>query len=353
MKPRKVLWIGLLLALVLLGSPLFAEAMQGIEKMLIAPVPQADYRVDISLNKPAGSVYAPGENVGINVTPNRDSFIMIWNMSPTGKVHMIFPNQYDQDNFVAGGTTLSLPRSGYKYQCEGPGTEWVQVIASTRQFSEFSSWKVRFQSEVFPSVEPNAVMGLKDTVEKMMVAPQAPTLATALLSYYVGPPPSTGRVTLTSSPAGASILLDGVWLPSTTPVEQQVLNAGVHYVKLFKEGYAPVEFSFVLQAGEHKFFNKPLQALLQPARLIIEPSPADASVFLEGTLISQGRAVVDALKPGSYTVEVRKEGYHPKIQVVQLLSGETRTLNVVLERMVGTVIVNVDPLASRVKIGEQ
>ncbi|HRW94036.1 MAG TPA: PEGA domain-containing protein, partial [Thermotogota bacterium] len=137
------------------------------------------------------------------------------------------------------------------------------------------------------------------------------------------------------------------------PVDRMSVASGSHIVKIFRENYAPLEFSFELLPGEHKYFSQSLQPMLQPARLAIDPQPAEASVWVDGSLLGQGRKVLDGLKPGEYTVKVSLEGYRTSEQKVRLASGETRSLPVILDRLTGVVSIQVTPRNARVKIADR
>lgn len=339
----------------LLSLSVFANVP--LEKMLVVPVPQSDYTVTVAVNKGEGSVYSPGEKVQMTITPNRDSYIVVWDMTPNGNVHIIFPNQYDQNNFVKAGQTLRLPGTGYAFEIEpGAGVEWVQVFASTEQFAQFNSWAGQFQSDIFPTLPLAAVMSLKsDIVTKMAVKPEpakpAAGFASAFTHFYVGMAPRTGWATFVTSPAGAAVMVDGRILSGKTPLERITLNEGVHYVRFVKEGYLPLELSFVVNANEHRYHTSALTPSILPATLIVNPNPAQATILVNDTVVGMGRATLDGLRAVVYTVEARLEGYETYREEVLLNSGETKQKDITLKRLMGKLTLSVDPLNAKVTVG--
>ncbi|HPE69466.1 MAG TPA: PEGA domain-containing protein [Thermotogota bacterium] len=353
MKNKSVSLLVFMLCLSWIAFPLLGQGEELVTKLLVSPVVQSEYHVGLSLNLPAGSSYLPGEKVSMQISPNRDSYILVWDLSPSGEIHLIFPNQYDQGNFIAAGQTLSLPREGYEFVVEEPyGVEWIQVVASERQFPEYDSWKRQFSASVFPELDPGAVMAMKNALDTRISISPTPDVATAFSHFYVGPAPSVGQVSLSSSPADASIFLDGVLLSETTPLERMDLPSGIHFVQAIKQGFKTHDFSFVLLPGEHRFFSFNLEPLLSPASIIIDPQPARASVFFEGVALGQGKKVLEGLVPGEYSVEVRLNGFQTFSGKVSVSSGETRTLEVNLDPQVASLTIQVFPSNALVKMGK-
>ncbi len=72
------------------------------------------------------------------------------------------------------------------------------------------------------------------------------------------------------------------------------------------------------------------------AGLFVSSEPGDAQVFVNGVAIGHtGQLDVAMLKPGRYQVEVRKEGFLPEVRMVELRTGDTSFLPVVLTPISG------------------
>ena len=83
----------------------------------------------------ADNTYAIGEAVRLFVRANKDAYLTVINVGPTGNTTMLFPNAFQTDARVRGGQTVEIPAagSGAQFRVSGPvGRELIKVIASTR-----------------------------------------------------------------------------------------------------------------------------------------------------------------------------------------------------------------------------
>ncbi len=77
--------------------------------------------------------YRIGETVTVFVRPNRDAYITLLDVGTSGKVHIIFPNRYQRNNFVPAHAVLRVPPEGARFRIRvgGPvGRELIKVIAT-------------------------------------------------------------------------------------------------------------------------------------------------------------------------------------------------------------------------------
>ncbi len=78
--------------------------------------------------------YRVGENLYLNVRASQDAYITVLDVGTSGKVHIIFPNDYQQDNRVRAGQTVRIPgkQASFDLRVGGPaGHELIKVIATT------------------------------------------------------------------------------------------------------------------------------------------------------------------------------------------------------------------------------
>ncbi len=86
-----------------------------------------------------GATYRDGENLTIRFFANRSCFIKVYHIDVNKKTSLIFPNEYYTDNRINPGKIYSIPDTHYPFRFElgSPyGTEFIKVVASTRQFAE-------------------------------------------------------------------------------------------------------------------------------------------------------------------------------------------------------------------------
>ena len=77
--------------------------------------------------------YRHGENLVLTVETTEDAYIWVFDTGTSGKVHQIFPNQYETSNYLAANAPLEIPRADSKYQLavsHPKGAELITVIAS-------------------------------------------------------------------------------------------------------------------------------------------------------------------------------------------------------------------------------
>ncbi len=93
----------------------------------------------------------------------------------------------------------------------------------------------------------------------------------------------------------------------------------------------------VALAAEVARFAKPIEGLQEgSASLFISSQPNEAEVFINNNKIgATGTLDVVSLQPGSYQLEVRKEGFLPETRHVDLKDGVTEFVNVVLTPVAG------------------
>ena len=92
------------------------------------------------------STYVPGERVRIFVQTSTDAYVHVLNVTADGATTILFPNQYQPDNFVRGGrpTEVAAPGSGGQVMVsEALGTELLKAMASTRRVSLFQANQLR------------------------------------------------------------------------------------------------------------------------------------------------------------------------------------------------------------------
>ena len=77
--------------------------------------------------------YRHGDSLTLSVDVNEDVYVWVFDTGTSGKVHQIFPNRHDADNFVRAGKPIAIPRKGAEYQLlvsHPKGAELLTVIAS-------------------------------------------------------------------------------------------------------------------------------------------------------------------------------------------------------------------------------
>lgn len=164
----------------------------------------------------------------------------------------------------------------------------------------------------------------------------------ATLTATLTPIPTTGGLSITSTPSGATILVDGI-KTGVTPMGVELLP-GSHVVKLQKAGYVEYTGTFVVVAGKMSPVTVQLVALQQTTTtptvhqttatgggtLTIQSIPTNATIRLDG--VSQGTTPksISNLKAGPHTVILSYAGYNDWTGTVTILEGATMPITITL-----------------------
>lgn len=94
--------------------------------------PQSGLKITAWVDHP-DKTYVFGEQVALNVKADQDVYVTVLDVGTSGKVHIIFPNRFQQDNRVAAGQVVQIPdpQANFAFQVQGPaGAELIKVIAT-------------------------------------------------------------------------------------------------------------------------------------------------------------------------------------------------------------------------------
>ena len=135
--------------------------------VLVPPAPASagnGLAVDAEVDR-SSRVYTHGDHVVLSVTTTEDSYIWVFDTGTSGKVHQLFPNRYDQDNFLNAGSTLSIPPADAEYVLSAShpqGAELITVVA-TKENTPLTPDLVDWDSDIGPFL---ALRGTADSVAK-------------------------------------------------------------------------------------------------------------------------------------------------------------------------------------------
>lgn len=143
--------------------------------------------------------YASGEDVHVFVATNKDAYVTVLNVDPAGQTTVLFPNEHQPDNFVAGGRALRVPdpNASFRIVVSGTvGTELLKVIASTEPRPLFEAQQLA-EAGPFQVVQARPAR-LARSLTVVMDRPPTPTGET---TPTTGSSSGTGTTTTPSSSA--------------------------------------------------------------------------------------------------------------------------------------------------------
>lgn len=147
---------------------------------------------------------------------------------------------------------------------------------------------------------------------------------------------TTGSLSVTSTPGGATVTIDGVYAGTTsaaTPVTKTGLSAGSHTVVLSLDGYSDATKTVTIAAEQ----TLPLAVTLTKSTpttgaLNIITDPEGASVSLDGGSKGTTPLTISEIYPGTYTLKITKSGYTDLQQSVTISAGKETKMTVSLTK---------------------
>ena len=149
------------------------------------------------------------------------------------------------------------------------------------------------------------------------------------------PPPAKGYLSVTSTPSGASVDVNGTCI-GRTPVTRYELATGSKLVTLRLSGYKPEEEGVTILENETADLFVSLSAIApsEEGFLTVTSLPSGASVSLGGVSIGSTPITAYGLPAGAKVVSISLSGYETATQSVTVVAGETSTIAVTLEEAV-------------------
>jgi formylglycine-generating enzyme required for sulfatase activity len=141
--------------------------------------------------------------------------------------------------------------------------------------------------------------------------------------------PADGLVTLRSSPANASVTVDGVY-QGQTPLEVTMAPGGNHQVVFFLNGYQEATRRLTTSAAEESVVEVALDPILSSVK--ITATPADAELYINGERRGNASQTLELLA-ASQTIEVRKDGYAPYTTTFISRPGMEQELTITLKTL--------------------
>ncbi|MBN2252199.1 MAG: DUF4384 domain-containing protein [Kosmotogaceae bacterium] len=343
----------LLLAIVILSVSVFATSVSyDPQGLMFMSRPGASINVNVSLNKGMGSTYYGGESLGLSFSVDRSAYVAVLDIDPSGQIQVLFPNVYDQDNYVQGGKTYTLPTdkatTKYNLQIQSQrGRETIVVVASSSPLNFLGNVFSLFDRYPFPYLSQN-INNLSVVIDPIF----STSWGMGYTYFYNSYVPFTVRTTIRADRNDANVYVDGIFMgksPVTTTLE-----TGTHTVYLYTDRnlvYGPSTIN--VQPGSSDF-----QFSLLPNYIygyLEVTSIPDGQVYVDGQYAGD-TPYRDFEKVGSHTVTVSKWGYHDAKQNVYInrdmatsvdlrltekTEEEKKTDNIILFSIIGVLIAGI------------
>ncbi|QSZ67018.1 PEGA domain-containing protein [Methanofollis aquaemaris] len=163
------------------------------------------------------------------------------------------------------------------------------------------------------------------------------------------PPPTTGTLSVSSSPSGAKVYVDGSYY-GRTPQQVHGLAAGTHNLEVRLDGYDTWSSSQRVRAGETTSVRADLNPHVSYGSLYITSSPSGAKVYLDGKYEGKTPRTITGVNEGRHYVELEEAGYQEWTGPVTVVAGQqtyvSATLNSNPKPVSGTIDVFSNPVGA-------
>ncbi|MBI4777950.1 PEGA domain-containing protein, partial [Candidatus Desantisbacteria bacterium] len=159
-----------------------------------------------------------------------------------------------------------------------------------------------------------------------------------------------GSISVSSSPDGADIYLDGTSTGTITPAALTGITPGMHTIKLTKRGYYDW-FGTVIVAAETTADVSAAMDIIIPGSISVTSTPAGADIYLDGT--STGTitpAALTGITPGTHTIKLTKREYYDWFGRPIVSAEKTASVFAVLPRIPGSILINSNPAGANIYI---
>jgi len=134
--------------------------------------------------------------------------------------------------------------------------------------------------------------------------------------------PASGRLRLSSSPAGAAVQIDGAANPRwVTPFTTAGLKPGSHTLTFSRDGFQSATKQVEVAAGKNFGVNADLTP--QPAYFAVNSDPEGAVILVDNNDTDHKTPARLAADPGPHRIILRKEGFRPERMMVEVSPGQT------------------------------
>ncbi|MDH7510234.1 MAG: PEGA domain-containing protein [Methanolinea sp.] len=136
-----------------------------------------------------------------------------------------------------------------------------------------------------------------------------------------------GSITVTSSPSGATAVLDGAQ-SQVTPCTFHNVLPGLHTVQVSKSGYQVWSTTTSVSSGQNtQVFASLSQITPSTGSIYVTSLPSGASVYVDGTYYGPSPQLASGLPPGYHQVRISLSGFQDWIGNVMVNSGETTRIS--------------------------
>ncbi len=140
----------------------------------------------------------------------------------------------------------------------------------------------------------------------------------------------TGTIYVSSSPSGASAVLDNGYDQIVTPGTFNTVSTGYHTVQVTMAGYQPYSTNIPVSAGATSNVYATLTPNQQVGSISVSSVPKSASVYIDNIFEGMTNVIVGNLAAGTHTVTLKLAGYQTWTNTVTVNNQQTTYISATL-----------------------
>lgn len=330
-----------LLAIIVILFTLTINPVNGqedMEKSIRIINPRPDFVLSLRLDKGVGATYAPGERIRISFRSTRDAYVSIFGYDSYGTIRLLFPNQYQKNQFVEANKDYYI--DGEIDSASRPGWEYVQGFATTEPVIISRELERIIERQLFPKLEEGiARFTLRIRGILNNLSPQRWVSSEVVPYQVVESRARTGRLRLNSSPSGAEVYLND--RPAgQTPLAMDSIRVGEYVARVELPGYQTWTRTIQINPNQTTSVQSNLVSMQRYGSIAIRSNEGNARIYLDGQykgLTEKNRNVLlEQVSEGFHDVQVILNGYRDWTRTVEVKRNQQIQLTVNLERVVRT-----------------
>ncbi|MEZ7890378.1 MAG: DUF4384 domain-containing protein [Candidatus Wallbacteria bacterium] len=216
--------------------------------------------IDLQADNGADGIYSPGNDIKIRFSVSENAYVTIINLGTSGKASIIFPNERSTNNYIKKGDIYTIPEnSSYKIKVHPPlGDEYLIAVASREKIAikpqhlaalalpdmrYAIAGRAVLTRELKVEIPPSNATPVETPINNENFKPFFNALAMDVKTAFAT---TTSRIKIrsadkmlriTSDPAGAKILIDGIQSGQTPCDISGSSYPGEHELTFVMPGY--------------------------------------------------------------------------------------------------------------------
>ncbi|MGC8789686.1 PEGA domain-containing protein [Caldisericum sp.] len=136
---------------------------------------------------------------------------------------------------------------------------------------------------------------------------------------------TTGTLSITSTPSSANVYISGSYR-GVTPLTMR-LSSGSYTVEIKKDGYLNYKCNASIAPNKRTQIKAILSPILKKGTLHVITNPVGADILINGKLIGKSPLYFYEINEGTYSIQLKKEGYIDYFGEMKIIAGKNNVVN--------------------------